>query len=154
MRDNKRRRDFLEDDRRGLTAVITRELEPVVPASLRELALHGHVQRSEPVSCLGLEAREKLVNNFDRDVVEKVRVQSRDYPDHFEGRLWQLTRYLLAGRSAVGDLNRGSVGLYQGRDVLSPGKARRTGWRESLALAGLRLLGCHRDHLRAAAAVP
>lgn len=126
----------------------------MVPASLRELALHGHVQRGEPVGCLGLEVREKLLNNFDQDVVEKVRIQSRDYLDRFEGRLWQLTRYLLASKSAVGDLNRGSVCLYQGRDVLSPGMARRAGWRESLALAGLRLLGGHWNHFRAATAIP
>jgi len=42
------------------------------------------------------DAREKLLNNFDQDVVEKVRIQSRDYLDRFEERLWRLTRYLLA----------------------------------------------------------
>jgi ERCC4-related helicase len=41
------------------------------------------------------DAREKLLNNFDQDVVEKVRIQSRDYLDRFEERLWRLTRYLL-----------------------------------------------------------
>jgi len=40
-------------------------------------------------------AREKLLDNFDQDVVEKVRIQSRDYLDRFEERLWRLTRYLL-----------------------------------------------------------
>jgi len=43
-----------------------------------------------------LDAREKLLDNFDQEVVEKVRVQSRDYLDRFEERLWGLTRYLLA----------------------------------------------------------
>jgi len=42
------------------------------------------------------DASEKLLNNFDQDVVEKVRIQSRDYLDRFEERLWRLTRYLLA----------------------------------------------------------
>ena len=42
------------------------------------------------------DAREKLLNNFDQDVVEKVRIQSRDYLDRFEERLWRLTRHLLA----------------------------------------------------------
>ncbi|MEX2492359.1 MAG: SNF2-related protein [Nitrospirales bacterium] len=42
------------------------------------------------------DAREKLLNNFDQDVVEKVRMQSLDYLDRFEERLWRLTRYLLA----------------------------------------------------------
>ena len=42
------------------------------------------------------DAREKLLNNFDQEVVEKVRIQSRDYLDRFEERLWKLTRHLLA----------------------------------------------------------
>lgn len=42
------------------------------------------------------DAREKLLNNFDQDVVEKVRIQSRDYLDRFEERLWRLTCHLLA----------------------------------------------------------
>lgn len=41
------------------------------------------------------DAREKLLNNFDQDVVEKVRIQSRDYLDRFEERLWRLTQFLL-----------------------------------------------------------
>jgi superfamily II DNA or RNA helicase len=41
------------------------------------------------------DAREKLLNNFDQAVIEKVRIQSRDYLDRFEERLWRLTRYLL-----------------------------------------------------------
>jgi hypothetical protein len=42
------------------------------------------------------DAREKLLNNFDQEVVEKVRIQSRDYLDRFEERLWKITRHLLA----------------------------------------------------------
>ncbi|MBS3918730.1 MAG: DEAD/DEAH box helicase family protein [Deltaproteobacteria bacterium] len=42
------------------------------------------------------DAREKLLDNFDQEVVEKVRIQSRDFLDRFNERLWLLTRYLLA----------------------------------------------------------
>jgi hypothetical protein len=42
------------------------------------------------------DAREKLLNNFDQEVVEKVRIQSHDYLDRFNERLWLLTSYLLA----------------------------------------------------------
>ncbi|MDQ3775990.1 MAG: DEAD/DEAH box helicase [Pseudomonadota bacterium] len=41
------------------------------------------------------DAREKLLENFDQEVVEKVRIQSRDVLDRFNERLWRLTRYLL-----------------------------------------------------------
>ena len=36
------------------------------------------------------EAREKLLNNFDREVVEMVRVSSTDYLDRFEDWLWEV----------------------------------------------------------------
>ena len=42
------------------------------------------------------EAREQLLNNFDQEVVEKVRVVSGDYLDRFEEWLWQATRFYLA----------------------------------------------------------
>ena len=42
------------------------------------------------------EAREQLLNNFDQEVVEKVRVASGDYLDRFEEWLWQATRFYLA----------------------------------------------------------
>lgn len=42
------------------------------------------------------DAREKLLNNFDQEVVEKVRVQSHDFLDHFNERLWLLTHHLLS----------------------------------------------------------
>lgn len=41
------------------------------------------------------DAREKLLDNFDQEVVEKVRIQSRDALDRFNQQLWSLTRYLL-----------------------------------------------------------
>lgn len=42
------------------------------------------------------DAREKLLDNFDQEVVEKVRIQSHDFLDRFNERLWVLTRYLLS----------------------------------------------------------
>jgi ERCC4-related helicase len=42
------------------------------------------------------DAREKLLNNFDQEVVEKVRIRSEDYLGRFENWLWQLTRFYLA----------------------------------------------------------
>lgn len=41
------------------------------------------------------DAREKLLDNFDQEVVEKVRIQSHDLLDRFNEQLWQLTRLLL-----------------------------------------------------------
>jgi len=41
------------------------------------------------------DAREMLLDNFDQEVIEKVRIESKDHLDRFEERLWQLTRYLL-----------------------------------------------------------
>jgi ERCC4-related helicase len=42
------------------------------------------------------DAREKLLNNFDQEVVEKVRVQSNASLDRFNQQLWLITRFLLA----------------------------------------------------------
>ena len=42
------------------------------------------------------DAREKLLDNFDQEVVEKVRIQSAGLLDRFNEQLWLLTRYLLA----------------------------------------------------------
>ncbi len=42
------------------------------------------------------DAREKLLDNFDQEVVEKVRIQSSGLLDRFNERLWLVTRYLLA----------------------------------------------------------
>ncbi len=41
------------------------------------------------------DAREKLLDNFDQEVVEKVRIQSQDVLDRFNEHLWRLTRHLL-----------------------------------------------------------
>ncbi len=50
-------------------------------------------------------AREKLLNNFDQEVVEKVRVESRAALDHFNRRLWELTRFLLAEHADFDNAN-------------------------------------------------
>ncbi len=41
------------------------------------------------------DAREKLLNNFDHEVVEKVRIETRDSLNVFEERLWLLTQRIL-----------------------------------------------------------
>ncbi|MGV8027086.1 MAG: SNF2-related protein [Anaerolineaceae bacterium] len=46
------------------------------------------------------DAREKLLDNFDQEVVEKVRIQSRDFLDRFNQQLWQVTRFVLAEDAA------------------------------------------------------
>ena len=42
------------------------------------------------------DAREKLLDNFDQEVVEKVRIQSEGLLNAFNERLWALTRHVLA----------------------------------------------------------
>ena len=42
------------------------------------------------------DARDKLLDNFDQEVIEKVRIQSDGLLDRFNEQLWLLTRYLLA----------------------------------------------------------
>jgi superfamily II DNA or RNA helicase len=49
------------------------------------------------------DAREKLLDNFDQEVVEKVRLQSQDVLDRFNGQLWRLTRYLLRDHARFDD---------------------------------------------------
>lgn len=41
------------------------------------------------------DAREKLLNHFDQEVIEKVRMQSHDYLNRFNNQLWLVTRFLL-----------------------------------------------------------
>ncbi|MEW6338654.1 MAG: SNF2-related protein [Acidobacteriota bacterium] len=49
------------------------------------------------------DAREMLLDNFDQEVVEKVRIQSQDTLDRFNARLWQLTRFLLRDHADFDD---------------------------------------------------
>jgi len=41
------------------------------------------------------DAREKLLDNFDQEVIEKVKLQTADYLDRFNDRLWRLTCHTL-----------------------------------------------------------
>ena len=45
------------------------------------------------------EAREMLLNNFDQEVVEKVRIASEDYLGRFDDWLWRLTHFFLASHA-------------------------------------------------------
>ena len=49
------------------------------------------------------DAREKLLDNFDQEVIEKVRIQSEGLLDQFHQRLWLLTRYVLADYAEFDD---------------------------------------------------
>ena len=49
------------------------------------------------------EAREKLLDNFDQEVVEKVRIQSNDVLNRFNEQLWRLTRHQLAEYARFAD---------------------------------------------------
>src|SRR5262249_6115799 len=42
------------------------------------------------------DAREKLLDNFDQEVVEKVRIQSNNVLDRFNRQLWLMTQHVLA----------------------------------------------------------
>jgi len=42
------------------------------------------------------DARDKLLDNFDQEVVEKVRIKSHEVMDRFNEQLWRLTRHVLA----------------------------------------------------------
>lgn len=49
------------------------------------------------------DAREKLLDNFDQEVIEKVRIQSTGLLDRFNDRLWLLTKHLLASLAQFDD---------------------------------------------------
>ncbi len=50
----------------------------------------------EDITARQRDAREKLLDNFDQEVIEKVKMKSHDVLDKFNGQLWTLTRFLLA----------------------------------------------------------
>ena len=52
------------------------------------------------------DAREKLLDNFDREVVEKVRINSSTLLDQFNDRLWILARHSLAPFAKFDDASR------------------------------------------------
>ena len=64
------------------------------------------------------DAREKLLDNFDQEVVEKVRVQSSDVLDRFNRRLWLMTRQVLADHADFVD----ATYSFQLRDNPFPGE--------------------------------
>jgi superfamily II DNA or RNA helicase len=49
------------------------------------------------------DAREKLLDNFDQEVVERVRVDSNAMLDRFNDQLWRLTRHVLAAHASFAD---------------------------------------------------
>jgi superfamily II DNA or RNA helicase len=49
------------------------------------------------------EAREKLLDNFDQEVIEKVRLRSEGALDRYNSQLWQLTRHVLAAHADFDD---------------------------------------------------
>jgi len=53
------------------------------------------------------DAREKLLDNFDQEVVEKVRIQSLGVLDRFNERLWRLTRHVLRDHARFDDAGHG-----------------------------------------------
>ncbi len=53
------------------------------------------------------DAREKLLNNFDIEVIEKVKVQSAQTVDTFNARLWSVTRFMLEGYATFDDAGHG-----------------------------------------------
>jgi superfamily II DNA or RNA helicase len=55
------------------------------------------------------DAREKLLDNFDQEVVEKVKIQSRDMLDRFNEQLWRVTRHILADFAHFEDAGYGFV---------------------------------------------
>lgn len=53
------------------------------------------------------DAREKLLNNFDIEVIEKVKVESAQTLGTFNARLWDVTRYMLDGYATFEDADHG-----------------------------------------------
>lgn len=51
------------------------------------------------------DAREKLLDNFDQEVVEKVRVQSNNVLDRFNRQLWLMTQHVLAAYAKFQDVD-------------------------------------------------
>ncbi len=49
------------------------------------------------------DAREKLLDNFDQEVVERVRIDSHGMLDRFNDQLWRLTRHVLADHASFSD---------------------------------------------------
>lgn len=57
------------------------------------------------ISATQRDAREKLLDNFDQEVVEKVKIESRDVLDRFLQQLWMLTQYVLRDSAEFDNAN-------------------------------------------------
>jgi ERCC4-related helicase len=55
------------------------------------------------ISATQRDAREKLLDNFDQEVVEKVRIESNNALDRFQHQLWLLTRHVLKDHASFDD---------------------------------------------------
>lgn len=55
------------------------------------------------ISATQRDAREKLLDNFDQEVVEKVRIESNDALDRFQHQLWLLTQHVLRDHAVFDD---------------------------------------------------
>jgi superfamily II DNA or RNA helicase len=64
---------------------------------------HLQSELEEQINAGQRDAREKLLDNFDQEVVEKVRIASHDILDRFNERLWRLTRHLLRDHARFED---------------------------------------------------
>jgi ERCC4-related helicase len=75
------------------------------------------------------DAREKLLNNFDQEVVEKVRIQSHDVLDRFNERLWSLAEHVLAANAKFSPADHTFVltGNPYPEDAIHPGPYRMGG---------------------------
>lgn len=52
------------------------------------------------------DARERLLDNFDQEVIEKVRLDSRDVLDRYHAQLWAVTKHVLDGNAQFDDASR------------------------------------------------
>jgi superfamily II DNA or RNA helicase len=60
-------------------------------------------QLDEEITAGQREARDNLLDNFDQEVVEKVRVQSVDSLDRFNAKLWSVTKHVLRSHADFAD---------------------------------------------------
>ena len=52
------------------------------------------------------DARERLLDNFDQEVIERVRLDSRDVLDRYNAQLWAVTKHVLNGNASFNDAER------------------------------------------------
>jgi len=74
----------------------------------------------QEVSAKKAAARNRLLDNFDQDVVEKVKVGTKDQVDRYSDKLWELARYQLGESATFRDDSREftlSGNPYEGEDI-------------------------------------